>query len=107
MDGLQHVAHKGMLYSGLPIESLTPEGTERLGIQNVAVNGCDGVSDVIPPGVDGLINPLQELVIAGLGMPILDNLDLEAVAEAANERNRSSFCLWVRHCVYRAVQARH
>jgi len=180
MDGLQHVAHKGMLYNGLPIDSLTPEGTERLGIQNVAVSGiftrgvlvdiprflgvgylpagsaisasdleaweaasgvtissgdvllirtgrcvevakqgqwdltknaaglhasvaawlkardvavigCDGVSDVIPSGVEGLINPLHELVIAGLGMPILDNLDLEAVAEAANERNRSTF----------------
>ena len=180
IDGLQHVAHKGMLYNGLPIDSLTPDGTEHLGIQNVAASGiftrgvlvdiprflgidylpagsaisaadleaweeasgitissgdvllirtgrwvqvaeqgqwdltkqaaglhasvaawlkardvavigCDGVSDVIPSGVEGLINPLHELVIAGLGMPILDNLDLEAVAEAANERHRSTF----------------
>jgi len=39
IDGLQHVAHQGMLYNGLPVDSLTPEGTIRLGIQNVAANG--------------------------------------------------------------------
>ena len=180
MDGLQHVAHKGMLYNGLPIDSLMPEGTEHLGIQNVAANGivtrgvlvdmprflgvdylpagsaifasdleaweeasgvtissgdvllirtgrwvqvakegqwdftrkavglhasvaawlrerevavigCDGISDVVPSGVEGLINPLHELLIAGQGMPILDNLDLEAVAELVNEHKRSTF----------------
>lgn len=180
MDGLQHVAHKGMLYNGMPFDSLLPDGAERLGIQNagvsgvftrgvlvdmprflgvdylpagtaitvadleawekasgitissgdvllirtgrwiqvaeqgqwdftekaagfhasvaawlkardVAVIGCDGVSDVFPSGVEGLILPLHELVLAGLGMPILDNLDLEAVAEAAAERGRSTF----------------
>jgi len=180
MDGLQHVAHKGMLYNGLPIASLTPEGTERLGIQHVAtegiftrgvlvdiprflgvdylpagsaifasdlaawekasgviissgdvllirtgrwvqvaeegqwdltkkaaglhasvatwlktrevaVIGCDGVSDVMPSGVEGLINPLHELLIAGQGMPILDNLDLEALAELADEQERFTF----------------
>jgi len=180
MDGLQHVAHKGMLYNGMPIDSLTPDGVERLGIQNiaasgiftrgvlvdfprflgvdylpagtaisaedlevweevsgvrissgdvllirtgrwvqveeqgqwdfsqkaaglhasvatwlkardVAVIGCDGVSDVVPSGVEGLINPLHELVLAGLGMPILDNLDLEGIAEFAAERDRSIF----------------
>jgi len=180
MDGLQHVAHKGMLYNGMPIESVESEGTERLGIQNVAASGvftrgvlvdlprffgvdylpagtaiaaadleawekasgvsissgdvlllrtgrwvqvaeqgqwdfsqksaglhasavswlkargvavigCDGVSDVVPSGVEGLMNPLHELVLAGLGMPMLDNLDLEAVAKAAAERHRSTF----------------
>jgi kynurenine formamidase len=59
--------------------------------RDVAVIGCDGVSDVMPSGVEGLVNPLHELVIVGLGMPILDNLDLEAVAEAAAERGRSTF----------------
>ena len=180
IDGLQHFAHKGELYNGMSLESIRPEGTERLGIQNIAINGvfargvlvdmprflgidflppgtaiiaedleawekesgvtitsgdvllirtgrwtqvaregqwnflekaagahaslaawlksrdvavigCDGVSDVMPSGVEGLVNPLHELVIVGLGMPILDNLDLEAVAEAAAERSRSTF----------------
>jgi kynurenine formamidase len=180
MDGLQHMAHKGELYNGMSIEAIQPEGTDRLGIQNVGYNGvftrgvlvdmprflgvdflpagtaitaedleawekksgvriasgdvllirtgrwvqvakegqwnfleqsagvhaslaawlksrdvavigCDGISDVVPSGVEGLAIPLHELVIAGLGMPILDNLDLEAVADAAAERGRSTF----------------
>lgn len=59
--------------------------------RDVAVIGSDGVSDVMPSGVEGLINPLHELVLVGLGMPILDNLDLDAVAAAAIERNRWEF----------------
>jgi kynurenine formamidase len=59
--------------------------------RDVAAIGGDGASDVAPSGVQGLSVPLHELVLAGLGMPILDNLDLEAVAEAAAERNRSTF----------------
>ena len=59
--------------------------------RDVAVIGSDGVSDVMPSGVDGLANPLHELVIVGLGMPILDNLDLDAVAAEAARRNRWEF----------------
>ena len=59
--------------------------------RDVAVIGSDGVSDVMPSGVEGLVNPLHELVLVGLGMPILDNLDLDAVAAAAKERNRWEF----------------
>ncbi len=59
--------------------------------RDVAVIGSDGVSDVMPSGVDGLANPLHELVIVGLGMPILDNLDLDAAAAEAARRNRWEF----------------
>ncbi|MEQ8955122.1 MAG: cyclase family protein, partial [Gammaproteobacteria bacterium] len=59
--------------------------------RDVAVIGSDGVSDVMPSGVEGLLNPLHELVLVGLGMPILDNLDLDSVAEAAAQRNRWEF----------------
>jgi len=59
--------------------------------RDVAVIGSDGVSDVMPSGVDGLNNPLHELVLVGLGMPILDNLDLEVLAQTATERGRNTF----------------
>jgi len=59
--------------------------------REVAVIGCDGVSDVMPSGVEGLANPLHELVIVSMGMPILDNLDLGAVAAAASARDRWTF----------------
>lgn len=59
--------------------------------RDVAVIGSDGVSDVIPSHVEGLINPLHELVLVGLGMPILDNLDLDALAKEAARQNRWEF----------------
>lgn len=59
--------------------------------RDVAVIGSDGVSDVMPSGVEGLINPLHELVLVGLGMPLLDNLDLEELAEMAKAKNRWEF----------------
>ena len=59
--------------------------------RDVAVIGSDGVSDVMPSGVEGLFNPLHELVLVGLGMPILDNLDLDQLAREARQRNRWTF----------------
>jgi kynurenine formamidase len=59
--------------------------------RDVAVIGSDGVSDVMPSGLEGMANPLHELVIVGLGMPILDNLDLDAVAREATMRERWEF----------------
>ena len=59
--------------------------------RDVALIGCDGVSDVMPSGVEGLANPLHELVLVGLGMRILDNLNLDDVAQAAKARNRWEF----------------
>jgi len=59
--------------------------------RDVAVIGSDGVSDVMPSGIEGLANPLHELVIVGLGMPLLDNLDLDAVAREADTRERWEF----------------
>ncbi|MCZ6656328.1 MAG: cyclase family protein [Gammaproteobacteria bacterium] len=59
--------------------------------RDVAVIGSDGVSDAMPSHVEGLANPLHELVLVGLGMLILDNLDLDAVAQAAAARERWTF----------------
>ena len=59
--------------------------------RDVAVIGSDGVSDAMPSHVEGLANPLHELVLVGLGMPILDNLDLGPLAKAAGERERWTF----------------
>ncbi len=59
--------------------------------RDVAVIGCDGVSDVMPSNVADLANPLHELVLVSMGMPILDNLDLDAAATTAAERGRPTF----------------
>ncbi len=59
--------------------------------RDVAVIGCDGVSDVMPSGVTGRFNPLHELALIGLGMPIFDNLDLDLLAEKASATGRVTF----------------
>ncbi len=59
--------------------------------RDVAVLGSDGVNDVMPSAVEGLFNPLHELLIVNLGMPLLDNLDLEALADVAKRTNRTTF----------------
>ncbi|MEH6559124.1 MAG: cyclase family protein [Oceanicoccus sp.] len=59
--------------------------------RDVAMLGCDGVSDVVPSGVEDVVNPVHTLVIAGLGMPMMDNLGLEAVAAEAVKQKRSTF----------------
>ena len=59
--------------------------------RDVAVLGSDVASDVFPSGVEGETHPVHLLVLYALGMPILDNLDLEAVSEAAAARKRWEF----------------
>ena len=59
--------------------------------RDVVVIGSDGVNDVAPSGVEGKAIPLHELVLVALGMPILDNLDLDALAREAEQRNRWAF----------------
>ena len=45
----------------------------------------------MPSGVEGKLNPLHELVLVGLGMPIFDNLDLEELARVSTEEKRNTF----------------
>ena len=59
--------------------------------RDVAILGSDGISDVMPAGVEGLALPLHELALVALGMPLLDNLDLEVLAREAARLNRSTF----------------
>src|SRR5438046_1330873 len=55
--------------------------------------GSDGASDVMPSGVAGVNQPIHQLVLIAMGMPIFDNLDLEAVSAEANKRKRWEFHL--------------
>ncbi|MBI3862392.1 MAG: cyclase family protein [Planctomycetia bacterium] len=63
--------------------------------RDVAVVGSDLALDVMPSGVDGVTLPVHVAVLVAMGMPILDNLDLEAVSSAADARKRWMFALTV------------
>ena len=59
--------------------------------RDAAILGSDAASDVSPSLVDGVNQPIHQLVIIAMGMPIFDNLDLEAVAAVAARQNRWEF----------------
>ena len=59
--------------------------------RDIAALGSDSGADLIPSGVEGKPVPLHELVLVGLGMPMLDNLDLETLSNEAQARERWTF----------------
>lgn len=63
--------------------------------RRVAALGCDGVSDVVPSGVDGVRLPIHTVGIVAMGLTLLDNLDLDALAEVCDEEGRSDFLLTI------------
>lgn len=63
--------------------------------RGVAVLGCDGVSDVMPSGFPSIGLPIHRVGIVGMGLHLLDNCDLEALAEACASRSRWEFLLVV------------
>ena len=48
---------------------------------------------VLPSQVEGVSQPIHALCIVAMGMPIFDNLDLEAVSAEADKRQRWDFHL--------------
>ena len=61
--------------------------------RDAAILGSDAASDVSPSLVEGVNQPIHQLVIIAMGMPIFDNLDLEAVSAEAARQNRWEFLL--------------
>ncbi|HEX7138192.1 MAG TPA: cyclase family protein, partial [Vicinamibacterales bacterium] len=63
--------------------------------RNVAIVGSDAGEDVTPSLVEGVALPVHTLLITGMGINLLDNHDLEAVAEAASRLNRWEFMITI------------
>lgn len=63
--------------------------------RGVALLGADGDNDVRPSPVAGVHSPVHALVIAAMGVPLLDNLDLEELAVACAAAGRHEFLLVV------------
>ncbi len=63
--------------------------------RRISLLGSDGVSDVVPSGCDEFRLPIHSVGIVAMGLPLLDNLDLEALAEVAVEQDRHDFLLTV------------
>ena len=61
--------------------------------RDVAILGSDAASDVIPSLVEGVEQPIHQLAIVAMGVPILDNCDLEELSATAKRFKRWQFML--------------
>jgi kynurenine formamidase len=61
--------------------------------RDVAMVGSDAATDVMPSGVDGVVQPMHQLLLVAMGTPIFDNCDLETLGDEAAKRNRWAFLL--------------
>ena len=61
--------------------------------RDVAMVGSDAASDVMPSMVPGVVQPIHQLLLIAMGVPIFDNCDLEAISAEAGKRKRWAFLL--------------
>jgi len=59
--------------------------------RKVSVLGSDGTNDVQPSGIEEESSPIHKLTLVAMGMPLLDNLSLEAVAKEAQKQQKWEF----------------
>lgn len=63
--------------------------------RGVVAVGDEGSADGAPSLVPGITSPFHVLAIVAMGMPLIENLDLEALAREAAARSRWTFLLTV------------
>jgi kynurenine formamidase len=88
-------AQRGKIGPFVPSSGLHVSCVRWLHEHDIAALGSDAKSDVIPSQVDGVAMPVHLLVIASMGAPILDNLDLEKLAAVAAAERRWVFLFTV------------
>ncbi|RLV10438.1 cyclase [Streptomyces griseocarneus] len=76
----------GAASAGLHVTAVPPLAT-----RGVALLGSDGDNDVRPSPVEGVHSPVHVLTVNAMGVPLLDNLDLEALAAACAGAGRHAF----------------
>lgn len=63
--------------------------------RGVAVLGDEGGTDASPTAVEGINSPMHVLALVAMGMPLMENLDLDRLAAEAAARDRWTFLLMV------------
>jgi kynurenine formamidase len=77
------------------VAGLHPNAARWLHDRRVAVLGSDVSSEHYPSLVTGVSDPIHQLALTSMGMPLIDDLDLEALAAEATRRHQSTFLLMV------------
>lgn len=89
------VKEKGPLNLNVATPGLYASCVKWMKERGVAILGSDVVQDVRPSRVEGVNQPIHQMALMSLGTPLIDNCDLEAVAEAAAQRRRYAFLLTI------------
>ena len=63
--------------------------------RGASILGSDVVQDVRPSRVEGVNQPIHQMALMAMGMPLIDNADLEALSEAAAQRRRWTYLLTI------------
>ena len=61
--------------------------------RGASILGSDVVQDVRPSRIEGVNQPVHQIALHSLGMPLIDNADLEALSEAAARHRRWTYLL--------------
>jgi kynurenine formamidase len=78
------------------LAGLHPECIPWLRERDIAVLGCDGISDPLPaPGIPGWPIPVHQCTLVAMGVHLLDNLQLARLAVACAREGRWEFLLTV------------
>jgi len=84
-------AEEGAWATGRDAAGLHASAVPWLHERGVAMLGSDYTNDVLPSLVDGVSQPVHLLTLVAMGLWLFDNLDLEALAEAAADEGRWEF----------------
>jgi kynurenine formamidase len=85
------VREKGPLDLNRATPGLYASSAKWLRERGVAVLGSDVVQDVRPSRVEGVNQPIHQLALVAMGMPLIDNADLEALSGATAQRRRWTY----------------
>ena len=73
---------------------MSQPSTHRDFITAGAIAGARGMaSNTVHSRVEGVNQPMHQVMLYAVGTPLIDNCDLESVAEATSQRRRWTFLL--------------
>jgi kynurenine formamidase len=89
------VKEKGPLNLNVATPGLYASCCKWMRERGVAILGSDVVQDVRPSRVEGVNQPIHQIGIQAMGLPLIDNCILEDLGEAAAKRRRWAFLLTI------------
>lgn len=89
------VREKGPLNLNQAAPGLYTSCVKWLHERGASILGSDVVQDVRPSQIEGVNQPIHQIALAAMGLPLIDNADLEALSEAAAQRRRWTYLLTI------------